>query len=146
MTAQSAPKFWRRLYLSFTTPLLGPFLISTSVAFGLYTVVMLAWAVKTFTPLATPEGVIQAETAICIVAMLFHVGTLLRVVQGDDEFLRAVAFKRIATAAVITLALATIWGLMSNAGWAPQLPLMFLYFGFALVNLATLVFINADRS
>jgi hypothetical protein len=67
------------------------------------------------------------------------------VLRHADEFLRAVAFKRVTVAAILTLLIITIWGLFTSAGWAPAFPAMFAYALFALINLVVLAFINTER-
>ena len=84
-------------------------------------------------------------TIICCAGMVAHVITMLLAMRGNDEFMRGIIGKRVTIAAFVSLSFLTIWGLLTNVGWAPQFPLMFAYGIFLLVHTALIPFINSKR-
>lgn len=123
----------------------GPFLWSIMAAIGAYVVILLTWAVSRFHPLPALEEYNRVLTVICCVGMVGHVITGLMVMRRNDEFMRGIIGKRVTIAAFVTFGFLTIWGLLTNVGWAPQFPLMFAYGVFLLVHTALIPFINAER-
>lgn len=146
MSATAAKTGMRKsLWSAITTPVVGPFVLATGAGVGFYVVVLLSYAAVHLTALPRTLALDRVMTVVAVIGLAAHLVTAIRVVRHGDEYIRAVAFKRLTVGALATLGGATIWGLLANVGWAAPLDPIFLYGLFALVNLGVLYFVNADR-
>ena len=135
----------RHFFALFFRPDTGPFLWSIMAGIGCYLVILLDWTVARFRPLPELTGYTEALTVISCVGLVGHVITGLLVMRRNDEFMRAIIGKRVTIAAFISFGFLTIWGLLTNVGWAPQFPLLFAYAVFLAVHTALIPFINSER-
>jgi len=96
--------------------------------------------------LAALAGYTQVITVICAAALTMQAATMFSLIKLNDEFMRSLVFKRISLAALITILLVTVWGLLASAGWAPPFEAIYLYLTFLGAHTSLLPFMNADRS
>lgn len=111
----------------------------------LYVLLLLEWIARTWLGVSALAPAVPVLSLLCGVAVVAHLWSLLRVVQGSDEFMRTVMAKRLLTAATIVIGFCAIWGLLGTAGLVGTLPLQLIYFGYFVVHAALIPFINADR-
>lgn len=120
------------------------YVVITALAMSLYTLTLLVWAAEQWLP-NWPRDVLPLMAVVTIPAIVIHLWSLVRAVVHTDEFLRAVAMKRLLVAAVIVVGGLTAWGLLQFGGWAPAFPLPLVYIAFFVVHVMVIPFINADR-